>query len=54
MDVTSVATADARRVGVVQGRGIAAGEARAREGEMCLLAAAIGRDGEAKGGVRLL
>ena len=37
-----------------RGRGVTAGEARAREGEMCLVAAAIGRDGEAEGGIRLL
>jgi len=37
-----------------RGRGVTAGEARARKGEMCLVAAAIGRDGEAEGGVQLL
>jgi len=54
VDATSAVTVDARCVGVAQGRGVAAGEARAREGEMCLVAVAIGRDGEAEGGVRLL
>ena len=54
MDAMSAAMADAQRVGVAQGCGITIGEARAREGEMCLVAAAVGRDGEAEGGVRLL